>query len=312
MAVKFYPDTVEGSELDYSRIFGQGSKTRGGLVTGVDGDPTTAMEQCITAIGLQLGASMNVGGQTMVFNRIVAKALGGDSMRVQLIFEAVPFGTPTAYQVTCKTSLQGYDRDTYPGSGLPIRCPAWTDTTPGKTIVNPTTGHTEHAPSATIPADNVTMPFLRPIREVTISGVKYGVPKEGQYEENIGYANASQWRGKGPGFWVISAGGTDASRFSGYYSFNIGCMTQNNEPWSQIGILRNRQTGRYIDGSAADIKALQALPYAYGEIGTKPGIVRVGKFDTIDFDAAFGFRSSQLVGQGINVGGSGGTPNPLI
>lgn len=288
----FIPDTVDGSSLTYQpRVFGGTTKIRGGIVTDLTGDPSTILEQCMYASGMpQMGIATLVGGVNVVFNKLQVDAISADTARVQLIYESFQ-AAPVAYIVSSRTYLTSYTRNTIPGSRIPIRPPDWYENNGQPTAGGPSLHGTIQVPANKIPSDNCSMTFLRPIREVSVKGMRYGKPKDGQYEQNVGQVNDAPWRGLDIGYWVISDGGTDLSKFQGFYNFHISAQTQNNEDWSQVAILKNTLTGRFIKDEANNLPKLLAFPYRYGIIGGAPGLIRIGPYETVDFGSVYPFRT---------------------
>jgi hypothetical protein len=278
MAAQLILDTVADSSLEVTANLP--TKIRGALVTGLTGDPSTALDQVIgllAANSLALGSTITLSGwaQPLFFHRLVARPLGSDSLRLQLIFDTDFGGQQSALIVRTRGYLTPYQTNMVPGTRIPLKAPKWTDPANAKN---------------TVPADNVTFTIQRPMREISVSGVKFGaLPATGTYDGFIGYSNVGAWLGKNTGYWLITDGGADVSVYQGWYSFHLSAMTKNVEDWSETGLLMNKQTGRYVEANNDDITALIGLPYQQGIIGTKPGLMRWGPYPTTNYFPLFGF-----------------------
>ena len=267
----FTPDTVEGSSIDYG--YGQSAKIRGGLVTGITGDPATALDQCLFASGMPtLGHQIIVGASSLIFRNLKATAVSGDTCRVQLVYDNNTGLQPSAYTIDSRSFEQSFQTDLLPGTRQPLRVDLWT---------NPDDS------SDKIPGDNVTFTFSRTMRVLSVSGLKYGNPPT-TYEEKVGYANDAPWRGKPIGYWRITEGGTNISKYSGYYTYKLSALTQNDQDWSSIGVLVNKLNGRKAKIKPADLTTLLSSPYSYGSSNVN-GAIRVCPYQTTSFSSLFGF-----------------------
>jgi hypothetical protein len=279
-ALQYIPDTVDGSEIEHN--YTSSTRIRGGLVVGLHGDPSQALEQIIAASGMpKFGDVINSNGRTLYLKNIRAKAIGADMARVALTYDSVfSSETSSAYLIRTRSYLTTYETNMLPGTRVPIRIDLYADPDHGFNVV---------------PADNVTFRFQRPMRSIEVSGLKFGAPPtDDKYEKNIGYANAGPFRGLARGYWVLTDGGVDLSRYKGFYTWNLSALTRNTEDWSETGILRDSRTGKFVNVLPADIAALLALPYDYGIIGKRNGIIRVGPYPVTDFATLFGFSSTGL------------------
>jgi len=276
MALTFIPDTVEGSEIDITSA--RPTKTRGGLVTGINGDPATALDQILaacTAAGFALGSTATFGGVTVYLHRIVARTFSDDSARVQLIYDSDFGGTSTAYIITFQGYEQAYQNNRLPGTRIPLLVPKWTDPADANNSVQ---------------ADLATATFSYPMRQVTVSGIKIGSPPApGTYDGFIGYGNASTFLGLPVGYWKIVSGGSSISKYSGYYSYNLSAVTKNIEDWSQIFTLFNHKAQIYVTIAATNDASLKSPAYSNGIIASVPGGLRVGPYPLTNYFSLFGF-----------------------
>lgn len=282
----FLADTVEDSQLDYQ--LGSVSKTRGGLVTGIAGDPATALEQCLDAVnaaGIPLGHTMAVGGINVIYRRLVVKPVSADTCRVQLVYDNVTGAVPTAFIIRIRTYEQAYQTDLIPGTRVPIHIPAWTN----MGIPGVLTGDS----SDMVRGDNVTFTFSRSITEYAVSGLRYGSTPP-NYMDSVNKANSDNFLGRAAGWWKITEGATELSKYSGYYNFLLTAASKNDEDYSEIGILRNKITGHKIRITDADLALLLSPDYAFGIISTVNGGIRVGPYRTTNFASLFGFSTTQF------------------
>jgi len=146
------------------------------------------------------------------------------------------------------------------------------------------------------------MRLMMPTLAVSISGLIYGNPPTG-YQEGVAYVNDNIWpqsiaslvRPKLAGYWMLQRYETAFSKFKGYYTYDALAGSRVFTDWSETGVLVNRQTGRHVQVSDADVAAMNGLPYSYGYIYPNggdlesAGIVRIGGNPTISFPTIFGF-----------------------
>lgn len=268
----FIPDSVDDSRLEY-----EPSKpvlTRGGYVTGLNPPASGALEQVFTATGMPpLGQRATIGGTTILLRKILAVPVSQDTLRVQLIYDNEG-GTTGLYVIESKAFEQSYQTDLVPGTRDAIHIDDW---------VNP------NDDKDTVKGDNVVITITRTMREVTVTGTKPGINPPMTFENAVGYANDGPWRGLATGYWRVTDGGTSISKYQGYYNFHCSALSKGNEDWSEIGILVSTKTGRKIKVDPDDLQQLLQPDYSYGIISNKPGIIRVGPYDTTNFSSLFGF-----------------------
>jgi hypothetical protein len=84
-----------------------------------------------------------------------------------------------------------------------------------------------------------------------VSVLAYGSPTSdgGDY---IGTVNDDDWpvnvegmTSKPTGYWLMNKFDTMTSKYQGYFTVDAAALTRTNEDWSEYGILRSRDTGRY-------------------------------------------------------------------
>lgn len=292
-------DTVEGSGFEYEP--GRVRKMRGAIVSGLSGDPSIAMEQCLFAQNMPLIGDTktvpSIGGQTVqvIFLGLRIGAVSGDTAVCQLIYDSFSGAQPTVSIIEVRSFEQAVAVDYALSTREPVLIPAWTNPADAKDF---------------IAADIWTRTVMMTFTEVTVSGIKYGDPMitggSGQftgngipqffnhqgrtpYESAVGNVNEGLWRGLDTGFWRINDGGVSLSRYAGWFSYRMSAITRNLIDWSDIGMLINRQTNRKVPISNSDLDNLLSPPYSEGVIASVPGAARVGDYPTISFPPLFGF-----------------------
>jgi hypothetical protein len=283
MPAELLLDTVDGSEFDVSTA--ATSNARGGLVTGISGDPSTAIDQVFAAAaakGFSLGKPAVVNGQSAFLQRIAGRAASSDSFRVQLFFGTDGSFAPSAYVITDRSYTQAYQSNRIPGTRERILIPKWTD---------------DQGLNA-VPADMAMVTWQYPMRQIEVSGMKYGSPPDdSQYAGKIAHANQEQFLGLGPGYWYVNGASTVASKYSGYYSYNASAVTKTIEDWAELFTLYSHLVNKYVDLDPELDQRVRAATYKYGVIDKDEGLLKVGPFPLTSFAALFGFTSSPGGGQ---------------
>jgi hypothetical protein len=276
-------DTVDGSEFDIQ--VGSPNVSRGGLVTGISGDPSTAIDQVIAAAGLPLGQAGTINGQSAFLQRVTGRAASSDTFRVQLMFGNAGSFTPSAYVITDRSYTQAYQSNRIPGTRKRLLVPRWRQ--------NADDPHEDDPSNPSVPADLAMMTWQYPMREIIVSGLKYGSPPDDSvYAGKIGKANAEQFLGLPRGYWHINSASTNDSKYSGYYSYQGSAVSKVVEDWSHVFTLYSSLVNKYVDIDPAVEQRVLGAAYKYEVIDSGPGILRVGPFDLTSFAAIFGFTSS--------------------
>lgn len=268
----FIADTVDDSQLDYGNT--SITKVRGGIVTGLAGDPSTALEQCIDAAtdaGISLGSTATIAGRTLILSRLIAKPFSADSARCQLVYNNDWGAAATAYVITVDNYEQSYQTDLIPGTRVPMYIDPWQDV---------------GDPAGVVAGDNFTAVFTRTITDVTISGIKAG-SETPEYKQSVNKVNAADWYDYPRAWWKVTRGQTSISKYSGYFSFLLGASAKGDEDWSEIGTLVNRATGRKVLVTPSDLAAMLAENYVHGIIKKVNGAIRVGPYHPLEFTTIF-------------------------
>jgi hypothetical protein len=276
-------DKVRGASLEQDLSTGFTRVVRAGTVDNIDLASGNDPEALINVLGTsgfpQLNETMP-GQPNLTVRRISIQPSLTKLRRVYVTWEYSNDTSliPTAYLVRDDAFLQEVETNLIPGTFIPIRV-NWQ---------NPS------ASTDKVPADNVTFRFGMPIRAVSISGLKYGSPSG--YQSSVGTVNNALWTGRAAGWWRLDRYATEINRVNGTYTYNALAVSRSYGDWSEYGVLRNTQTGRYVDIATADRAAAVALPYAQGIIyptatpsTSNKGLVRVGPYYTASFSAIFGF-----------------------
>lgn len=279
-------DTVEGSSLDYSPNENS-VLVRGGIVTGLSGDPSQALGECLNADGMPpLGESTQIGQKVLFFRRLQVEPnpLGAsDVVSVKLIYDTIN-GPNSAYTITESSFLQVYETNRLPGTRVPLLVPEWSpaNTTGG-------IGGAIAAVSPPVPADLAMGRFEFVMSQVTIAGIKQGAaPPPRTYSGNVGGANKDAWLGLGKGMWKVVGGESTASVWSGYFSYSLSALTKNIEDWSEIRQLYDHKLGHFVKLPQSDEDKLASANYDYGIFVKVPGAIRYGPNPLINFNPLFG------------------------
>ena len=316
-------DTVEGSSVDSDFIVYR--CTRGAIVTGMTGNPATALEQIIDALnahplvgglnsGQAFGAQYPWNGKMLFLRNVRAKAFNGESATVQLAYDNDIAGQNSAYVVTYRGYLQAYETNRLPGTRVELIVPRWVKGGSAAAARNDAlkaaiaSGAYASSPSLPtlapeVPPDLSTQTFEFPMRSITISGIKQGAnPPIGKYDSYIGMANDATWQGLDAGYWKITDGGATVSKYGGYFNFNLTATTKNIEDWSTITVLYQTHLRIYVQTDPDDELTCRNAPYQYGIIFNTDGsgILRVGPYKTTSFDPLFGLNvGTGLFGSGF-------------
>jgi hypothetical protein len=128
---------------------------------------------------------------------------------------------------------------------------------------------------------------------LTADGYYVGTPPDAMIDA-LNSVNASQWRGKGKGFWWYS-GQSDVTRdYGNSYNVTLEVQSKLTKDWSQYDILED-QHGRHLEVPQVAVDLMKAAPYTYGVLSHN-GITKVGLYPTADFNAIFGFGGIGNVG----------------
>jgi len=231
-----------------------------------------------------------------LFN-ILLKGFNTNSMTGVMVFQSSQFDVVSAAFVRFTGYSQTQETNLVPGLRIPIKV-GWVGEP--KTIT--LEGGNQIGIRPEVAPDLVTMRFSLPALCVSISGLMYGSPPT-QFQEGVAYLNNAAWpssvptiiKSKPKAYWKIDKYETAFSKYRGYYTYEAVATSRVFADWSETGVLVNRQSGRYVKVSQANIDAMNAKEYKHGIIypdteGIDPGIVRVGGNPLIDFPSVFGFN----------------------
>lgn len=225
----------------------------------------------------------------------------------------------SAYIIEDSSSLQSITTNFLPGSRAPIR--VGYDSTKDSGIEQ---AADDGDNSIIIPQDVVPMSLLRPVRSLTVRQIILGRPKYLQKQTGfsdwfngfaipsppgtpppgftgaanagvgpasfVGCVNSYPWLGLPTGYWLLTGFTSRLSKFDNYYETVATAITKNFEDWSEFGILRQKQTGRYVPVSNQELAKARNGGYSYG-VQQFQGVVRVGAYPPTDFTGIFGFSS---------------------
>jgi hypothetical protein len=180
-------------------------------------------------------------------------------------------------------------------------------------------GNGKIAASGEVISDTVAMNFFRPARSISVTVMRNQRP-EGGAQDYVGCVNHATWpagpaqvgipnlggaflpvdsnagTSKPKGYWLLSQYSTETQRYSGMHLIQSEAISRVNEDWSEVAMLQHKGTGRYPFASQdqatrdAAINTLLAPAYDHGIIsGGTLGIIRIGPYETADFEAIFGF-----------------------
>lgn len=268
-------DTVEDTALDSGST--SSAKVRGGTVIGLTGDPSQALEQILDIPEMpKLGSTTVIGGRTVFLENIRCRATLADSARVLLVYSNDFSGQGQAYILSFRGYQQSYVTNRLPGTKKALNVPIWRD--PNNKFNK-------------VPQDLAFGTFSYSMREIEISGMKQGAaPPPGTYDGVVNYANDADFFDRPPGYWVITRGSQDFSKYAGFWKYSLAAVTKNIEDWSEWFTLFNRKSGLYVTIPPNEEDQCRQKPYSYGEIYAFRGLLRIGPFPTTDFNALFGFQ----------------------
>jgi hypothetical protein len=263
---------------------------RAGFIDDLDvSDPARVLERSLNFLiqqGYGMSSYKDAPGGTLI-RRIFIKPWRDNAVKLVLCYESPEYGVTSAYFIRTKAYQTSFTTTYLPGTnrGVLIRTdyrrPGFPFST-GDGTVNQVT-------EVSIPADNIPMTFFRAMLSVSVNAVIYGSPPE-NLENAINKVNAEEWRGKKKGFWIVTDIESDQSKYGGYYTYSASVLTKVDEPWDELGLLRNHMTGKFPDFDQAKITALLQKDYVYG-VDAPPGegIVRVGPYQMTKFKDLFKF-----------------------
>ncbi len=236
------------------------------------------------------GYSANSG---MILRQITVRPVGPpDQARVYCLFSREPFGGQvSAYFIRRTTVLANVTRNTIPGTYEPIKVGFI-----GVSSASYAQGQSQLQVPEIVPVDYVTFNVPTPQRALAISGLKYGSPPA--YDDFVGMVNNAFWNGKDVGYWQLFKYEANIARYAGYYQYEAVATSRNIEDYSEIGILFNKKSGKYVEVPDATIAQMLSLPYKKGIIyptdaaSANSGVVRVGFADMTDFSDLFGFTNA--------------------
>jgi hypothetical protein len=266
-------DAVENSGLDLDVIAGTGTIARGGWVDNIDGDPAQALANIFAAVNALVEPGELFPGTALPYRRLQVRPFNGDSTSIILYYTKEGAGDASAYIISSRSYLATTVTDHILATGEALRI-QWKDT-----------------------ADNNRLVVDRPIRdstpvvmrEVTVNGVTIGTPDFEKYEGKVGYVNAEQWRSRDPGYWLLSDGGVDASRYAGTYGWHLSALTRNYKDWSEIRLAEHPQTQQFLPVKQSDLQSAIGAAYKQGVISQVSGLTRWGQFPTTSFMGIFGW-----------------------
>lgn len=228
----------------------------------------------------------------------------------------------TLYLIRDSTTLEQVQTQVMPGPDkTPFRIRYTDPDNPGNNIV-----------------DTLALGLTKTVRNLDITHISYGQPPT-NIRPNVNYVSSATFLGLPLGFWKLTRFESDISVFAGSYQCTSSISTRGSEDWSEYGILRNSQTGRYVD-AANGMAAAIALPYSYGIIypphtagspsggqpyyistlesngsgggftagsaagsqGNDTGVIRVGPYQTVDLNTLY---------PGLNAADGGGPAQPF-
>lgn len=302
--------TLELDKLD-GAAFEQTGTIKRFIRTGIayDLDTTSAFGTLYSVLSIgncpRWGDTDTVSRDTMV-TRIRVDPLSGDMARVTILYESFQGAGPaSAYIITSRAFPRTIETNLIPGLRIPIKATYKFADTPSDEeafFVDKDFG---------LITDLVPMRIYAPMRSYQISQLIYGsmtpqqpfngsrspIKLSGNVDkgEFICHVNSDTWKGKKPGFWLMNDYSTSESKYQGFYQAESSAITKVTEDWSETGILRNAQTGKFVPVDPKKIAAMNAKDYKYGMIyptdaGNQDGIVRVGPYPTVSFSQLFGFK----------------------
>lgn len=279
MATEIILDTVENSSAE---MFGStGRHVRGGMAVGLDtsGSPADLMWSVLSLPGMPTAGQAHPTQPALRFNRVLMQGASGNAVKFQLVYETFnPFGPASAYFITDDTYVSNYTTNMLPITRQPIRCSS----------VGVDGG-------LDIREDFVPMSFYRPMRAVNVTALVYGSPDGDPNGIHVGEVNNATWRGLPVGYWLLMRYYTNFSKYHGYYQKELQAVSRVTEDWSETGILRNTQTGRFAKIAPGAIEGNLANSYNFGYIPNEAatsthGFVRIGPYQLGNFDILFGFN----------------------
>lgn len=143
-----------------------------------------------------------------------------------------------------------------------------------------------------LPKDNLTIIVQRPMRSFQVTRIIAGEPSD-TIRNAVGKANNATWKGLPVGYWLLTEVSTDLARYGGYYQLTISASTKVSEDWSTFGVMQNKNDGKFITATNAQLAALIATGYSYdityADGSILSGVAKVGPYDLVDFSTVFGF-----------------------
>lgn len=281
-------DTLVDAQLDFSpTVSGQ---VRTGVIFDlpIDSDPDPTILQkafniLFNTVGFTWG-SLYQTGSNLVLQRIVVKPINADSVQFWLYY-ATPTGgmVPGAYIYRDSTYMVEREDNVLPGTRQIIKC-SFVSTT---------------SPQLSVPVDSTPIRFLYPLRAITISAMILGlVPPD--LSNLPGRVNADVWMGLDPGYWLMTECETDTKQFTGYYTVAAKVITQIDQDWSILVILKNTVSGRDVDVAETDRENIFAPPYpldaptiiypfnSASQPDSTKGIMRVCPYAAVEFGPLLG------------------------
>jgi hypothetical protein len=318
MAVTLKLDTIQQSQFEENGLVKR--YVRGALIKGMTVEDGKEIDFLFNAgnkdivPGMpQMGEALSASHPDLQLTRRQFIPLNGGLIRCALTFET-PYGfaAQSSYIVRNSAFLSNIETNMLPGAGrTPLSVPGFSQS---EIVGN----------DSKIPGDVVTLRIFRPMRQITVSVLAYGSPTSdgGDY---IGTVNDDDWpvnvegmTSKPTGYWLMNKFDTMTSKYQGYFTVDAAALTRTNEDWSEYGILRSRDTGRYAMVTDPDTthvpphwdyaaEAVAVKPYKYGIMYRRAdkGILRVGPYETSSFATLFGFgvKPDGQAPTGVGLGG---------
>jgi len=134
--------------------------------------------------------------------------------------------------------------------------------------------------------DTAQLRYLTPFQRLVATGYFIGEPPD-EMISALGKVNSLSWRGYDTGYWLY-ASQSDVTQDRGLsYMISLEFWNRIVEDWSQAAVFRD-QHGQFLKVDPTDASDLRDSSYSYG-IERRNGIVKVGLYDTDDFNSIFGF-----------------------
>lgn len=274
-------DTIQGAYLDAGPLGGRHSRM--GLITKINTsgnpDPLVLDKALSVVLAAHPWGEDHPSGDGSKLVKVAIFPTSYNMCRAQLIYELNQFPVTSSFLIRDSGYLQGWEGNILPGTGEAFQT-AWEESE--EMYIEDTGGSPpEDWRPAKVPADYIPMRFSLPVRTLSVTAVVFGTPPSG-LQEAEGCVNNGTWYGKPKGYWRVDRLESDVAVYSGYYTYTASVCTRNHRDWSEQGVLRSRQTGRYVRVSQDEIDELLGRTYSYGVMqgGTgdragKAGILRV-------------------------------------